>query len=382
MTAGMQRVQQDIRETARRLFAEGKIDLLLGYERGTLPFRSRPLFLTAAEVAGGPAAPAYPNGATGGPAAPAATAPGTAAVPARPGAHPGDPLERLVWDSFCAANLAAFLPRWFERQPMRRGQGEPRPRIGMVAKGCDLRSAVSLARERQAPRANLVLIGVPCRGMIDRRKAEALLAGQALQGWRETEEGLELTLRGGAARTAAREELLQEACRQCRFPRPEGADVSIEGRSREPAAAGYPEVDAFASLPARERWARFEAEIARCIRCNACRQACPNCWCRECFAEQTDLRWIGASTERSDTMLFHLVRIYHQAGRCVGCDACLRACPVGVDLRPFTRKIVKDVEELFGYLPGFGAEETAPLSTFREDDSEAFISDPEGGHRT
>jgi ferredoxin len=371
MTAGMQRVERDIREAARRLFAEGKIDLLLGYERGTLPFRSRPLFLTAADVGAA--------SATGGPAASAATAPGTAAVPVRP----GDPLERLVWDSFCAANLAAFLPRWFERNPMRRGKGEePRPRIGLVAKGCDLRSAVSLVRERQAPRANLMLIGVPCRGMIDRGKTDALLAGRGLEGWRETEEGLELTLRDGTVQTAAREELLQEACRQCRFPRPEGADLSIEGRSREPAAAEYPEVDAFASLPARERWARFEAEIARCIRCNACRQACPNCWCRECFAEQTDLCWIGASTERSDTMLFHLVRIYHQAGRCVGCDACLRACPVGVDLRPFTRKIVKDVEELFGYLPGFSAEETAPLSTFREDDSEAFISDPEGERRT
>ncbi len=79
-------------------------------------------------------------------------------------------------------------------------------------------------------------------------------------------------------------------------------------------------------------------------------------------------------------MLFHLIRIFHQAGRCVECDACLRACPMGVDLRPFTQKIVKDVEELFGYLPAFDAEELPPLSTFSEKDSDAFITDPEGGH--
>ena len=76
--------------------------------------------------------------------------------------------------------------------------------------------------------------------------------------------------------------------------------------------------------------------------------------------------------------------MFHQAGRCVECDACVRACPRGVDLRLFTQKIVQDVEELFGYVPadaragapGATADAPPPLCTFRPDDSEEFITHP------
>jgi formate dehydrogenase subunit beta len=75
-------------------------------------------------------------------------------------------------------------------------------------------------------------------------------------------------------------------------------------------------------------------------------------------------------------MIFHLVRAFHQAGRCSSCGACARACPMGVDLRLLTRKIALDVEELFGSVPDFSAEGSRPLTVFREDDSEEFLSEP------
>jgi len=33
---------------------------------------------------------------------------------------------------------------------------------------------------------------------------------------------------------------------------------------------------------------------------------------------------------------------------CIGCKQCERACPVGVDLRPFIQRVASDVEDLFG----------------------------------
>ena len=154
-------------------------------------------------------------------------------------------------------------------------------------------------------------------------------------------------------------------------------DILIDGTSREPGDGGQARVREFESKTPEERWDYFEAEMSKCIRCNACRQACPTCWCKECFADQVDLRWIGVGTDLSDTMAFHLIRMFHQAGRCAECDACFRACPMGVDLRTFTKKIASDVNDLFGHVPNFNLEEALPLSTFSDDDSEEFMSEPE-----
>ncbi len=350
----MESIEKKIREIAKDLFAGGKIDLFIGYERGTVPLMSRPSFIHLKEV------------------------------------KPEDSLDRLVWNSFCANNLAVFLPKLFERDPLSRKKEEAKPRIGIVVKGCDLRSIAALMKEKQVPRDNVVLVGVPCRGMIDRRKVEDMLSGEEVADYRESAAGvLSVTTRKGRKESLKREDILQEACLECRYPVPEkksagqdgkyvleANDYLVEGVARKPGNGGYGRISEFESRSPEERWEYFKKEIAKCIRCNACRQACPTCYCKECFAEQTDLRWIGVSTELTDAMIFHLIRIFHQAGRCVECDACYRACPMGVDLRTFTRKMVKDVDELFGYLPDFSLEEIPPISTFKEDDRETFITEP------
>lgn len=336
----------EIRKIAQGLFAEDKIDLFLGFERGTLPLRSRPCFLRAGEAPAG--------------------------------------VERLVWDSFCANNLAAYLPKYYENLPGRAKKREkPWPRIGIAAKACDLRSVVALIKERQVQRASLVVVGVPCRGMVDVRKVEAAAAsaaptaGEILSQEEDGGDTLRVATRGAGTLSLNREQVLQDCCLECRYPSPEGADLLVPGESRKPGDGGYARIREFEAKSREEHWEYFRSELSRCIRCNACRQACPTCWCKECFAEHTNLRWIGAGTDWSDKMFFQVIRIFHQAGRCVECDACYRACPMHIDLRLYTKKIVKDVEEAFGYLPAFNAEELPPLATFSEKDVDSFITDPD-----
>jgi len=63
-------------------------------------------------------------------------------------------------DGWCENTLAAYLPKRKEK-------------AAIVAKGCDSRAVVELIKEKQVPRDQVIVIGVPCRGMIDRAQVEA-----------------------------------------------------------------------------------------------------------------------------------------------------------------------------------------------------------------
>lgn len=362
----MERYGEILGETARRLFDEDKIDLFIGFCKGTEPFTSRPCFVNA---------PVAESGGSGGaPAEAALEAAGRMESAARA------TVEDLTFDSFSANNLAVYLPKLFEKDPRaRKGKEKPVPRVGIAVKGCDMRSVVALVKELQVPRDKVVIVGVPCTGMVDRKKARRLLDGKTSPIREVAVEGdtVKAVLADGSAAEIPKEEVLQDACLECVYPLPEGADILLEGEARKPSGTPRKGIEEFEALSLEERWSYFESEISRCIRCNACRQACPTCYCKVCFAEQNDVKWIGVSTDSSDTMMFHLTRIFHQAGRCVECDACYRACPMNIDLRTFTKKMAKDVEELFGYCPDFDPETTPPLSTFTEKDAEEFITDPD-----
>jgi len=335
----MKNIEKNLKEIVKDLFSNNKIDCFIGYEKGSIPIQTRPYFISSNND------------------------------------NLQNLINKLVWNSFCSNNLAVFLPKYYEPVQNKKAE-DKKPRIGIVAKGCDLRSIVALIKEKQIPRENIVIIGVPCQGMVDKRKVESILSGDEIDEYEESKDAkLQIKTRNGKTLNLKIEEILQDCCIECRYPMPEGTDYLIEGKARKPQGDNYAIIKEFENKSPEERWQIFQKEISKCIRCYACRQACPMCYCKECFAEQTNPKWIGIGSELSDNMIFHLIRIFHQSGRCVECDACYRACPMGVDLRIFTKKIVKDVEDLFGYVPNFSLEETPPLSTFKEDDPESFVTD-------
>ena len=143
-----------------------------------------------------------------------------------------------------------------------------------------------------------------------------------------------------------------------------------------PVTSRYANVEEFESKSPDERWEFLLSELSRCIRCYACREACPNCYCQECFAEETAPKWLGVTTDSTDVFVFHLGRALHQAGRCVDCGACVAACPQGIDLRLLNQKINKDVEALFGVESSLSLEEAEALTSFRMDDDQAFMTEP------
>lgn len=66
--------------------------------------------------------------------------------------------------------------------------------------------------------------------------------------------------------------------------------------------------------------------------------------------------------ERNQVRTFHLGRAYHLAGRCVGCNECERVCPMDIPISLLNRKLVKDVEEAYGFQAGI-APIPSPITT-------------------
>lgn len=333
----MSSIQEEVRRTAADLLAQKKADLVIGFTDGTLPMRATPCFVTEPEAAG-----------------------------------------RLVWNSYCSNNLAVYLPSCFAPDPRVKEQPPP-TKVAVLVKGCDGRSAVGLIKEKQVPRENVLLVAAPCEGMLDAQLAQQALGSNELVAAEEADGTVTLKDDAGREARVDRRELLAEACRFCTRRTAAVCDMAVGQAAPGDVAApvaGDPFED-FSKRPLLERWEQFCREVSRCILCRACRSACPNCYCKTCFADQTRPRWIGAGSELRDVIFYHLGRIFHQAGRCVDCGACVRACPVGVDLRTFTYKLVRDAKELFGYTAGLDLEEAPLLMAFRADDPEHFITEPE-----
>ncbi|MCL6610710.1 MAG: 4Fe-4S dicluster domain-containing protein [Peptococcaceae bacterium] len=314
----MSKLAQAIRDAAKKLLEEKKVDLVVGFAKGSLPLRSTPCFIRKPEEA-----------------------------------------AALTWDYTCENNLANYL---------RKREGK----VAVVAKGCDARSIVTLIQENQINRDNLYVIGVPCSGMIDRFKVEEAVDGREVL---EVEDkGDALVLKGkGFAREVKLSDLCHDTCKVCRHGNP----VIYDMLAGEPVPAKpedtFADVAAFEALSPAERRAALAAEFSRCIRCYACRNACPMCYCTECFVDCSTPVWIKKTPDVDDNIMFQAGRVFHSAGRCADCGACDRACPMGINLRGMTRKMVKEVKELFGHEAGVSLDEKPALSEFKADDPQPFL---------
>ena len=309
---------EKIREIAGRLLQSGAVEMVIGFRAGTVPMMNEPHFAkTPAEA------------------------------------------QRLVWDSHCGINLANYLT-------------DRKEKIGVVAKGCDSRNIVTHIIENKIKREQLVIIGVPCKGMVDKRKIAMKCPGEITEAI-ETETGL--TAKGnGFSQDFEKKDVLQHNCSLCIHRNPVIHDEVVGAPVAEQQGVDrYADVRSLEAMTPEQRWKYFDDLLAPCIRCYACRNACPLCYCPTCFVDEARPQWVGKSQDPSDVRTFHFLRAYHCAGRCTDCGACERACPVGINMRTFTKKLEKDCLDLFGWEAGLNPEVRPPLDVYRPQDPNDFI---------
>jgi len=309
---------EKIREAARRLLSEGKVDVFIGFRKGTVPMMSEPALISDVSQ-----------------------------------------VDDLWWDSNCGINLANYITKRTDR-------------VGIVAKGCDSRNIVTHIVENQIKKEQLHIVGVPCRGMIDRRRIGSSVEGEILE---VTEDASLVTVKSSNGQKAYdRNEFLQDNCSICIHRNPVIYDELVADPVPEQENVDrYEDIRKIEAMDPASKHEFFTKLIEPCIRCYACRNACPQCYCPTCFVDESTPQWVGKSLDPTDTMTFHFLRAYHLAGRCTDCGACERACPVSIKVRTFTKKLEKDALELFGWETGMSIDNRPPLDVYRPDDPNDFI---------
>ena len=236
--------------------------------------------------------------------------------------------NRLLWNDQCSENLTVYLTRKEIKK-----LGKP----GIIVKGCDAKTLAVLESEHQIDRENVVVIGVACSGIQDRGK-------------------------------------LQDKCLACDVRQPPHCDFVIgEAAPAETQADRYAKLDFLSSMTTEQRLEYWKKEFSRCVKCYACRQNCPLCYCDVCVADKNRPTRIDTSATLKGNFAWNILRAFHLAGRCVGCSACAKVCPAGIDLDLLNLTLSKAAEEHFQFRSGMDRNVEPLIGSFSPEDQEKFI---------
>ena len=274
-------------------------------------------------------------------------------------------LSEFVYSGFCGANLSKYM---IEASKL---EGKTLAFL----KPCDTYSFNQLLKEHRIDREKAYIIGVGCKGKlkIENIDAEGILSIDGA-GYPDCSEMLTIhTLYGD--KTVAYKDAMLERCHVCKGKEHKIYDELI-GESMDTCDADrFAEIAKIEAMSPEEKFAFFQAELSKCIRCNACRNVCPACSCRKCVFDSTKFDSAQkANTTSFEEKMFHIIRAFHVAGRCTDCGECSRVCPQGIPLHLFNRKFIKDINTLYGeYQAGADPEARGPRTSFTTEDAEPSV---------
>ena len=268
----------------------------------------------------------------------------------------------FVFDDFCGANFSKYLVK-----ETKKDEGK----ILVFLKPCDTYSFNQLLTEHRFDREKVYAVGIPCDGMIDINKIK-LAIGDGVVSVDTDGEVIKVNTLYDGVKELNKKDILLERCANCKSKKHVAFDELIgeEGETLE--NNRFDQVVELEKMSAEERFAFWQNELSRCIRCNACRDACPACTCEKCVFDNPNSGVENKSPANSfEEQMFHIIRAFHVAGRCTDCGECSRVCPQHIPLHLLNRKFIKDINEFYGdYQAGEEVGSRAPLVNYTKEDIE------------
>ncbi len=320
----MQKITRDkLFEKASALLADGTVSSVLGWKKGEFDYDITPAIFSSVE----------------------------------------DLSKGFIFNDFCGANFSKYL---VSKTPKLEGK------ILVFLKPCDTYSFNQLLTEHRFDREKVYVVGIPCGGMADIVKVKAV-TGEGIASVDTTGEKMEVTtLYDDEPVLIDTQGVLAERCINCKSKKHVAYDELLGDEGEVIESARFDEVSKIEAMNADERFAFWQSELSRCIRCNACRDACPACTCEKCVFDNPNSGIENKSPANSfEEKLFHIIRAYHVAGRCTDCGECSRVCPQNIPLHLLNRKFIKDMNEFYGeYQAGAEIGQRAPLVDYTIEDLE------------
>ena len=269
----------------------------------------------------------------------------------------------FVFNDFCGANFSKYLVAKTKKL-----EGK----ILVFLKPCDTYSFNQLLTEHRFDREKVYVVGIPCEGMADVSKVKAI-SGEGISAIASKDDKIVVTtLYDNEPVVIETEKVLAERCVNCKSKKHVAYDELLGEDGEVIESARFDEVARLEAMTADERFAFWQNELSRCIRCNACRDACPACTCEKCVFNNPSSGVENKSPANEfEEKLFHIIRAYHVAGRCTDCGECSRVCPQNIPLHLLNRKFIKDMNEFYGeYQAGAEVGSRAPLVNYTTEDLE------------
>lgn len=320
----MQRITRDVLiEKAVSLLSNGTVQCVLGWKKGEFDYDITPAVFTDAK----------------------------------------DLEENFVWNDFCGANFSKYLVA-----QTRKCEGK----ILVFLKPCDTYSYNQLLTEHRFDSEKVYAVGVPCEGMVDINKVKAACGDGIAAISSEGDNLIVNTLYDDEPKTVAAASVLSERCVNCKSKKHVAYDELMGEDGEVLDSNRFDEVEKLEKMTPDERFAFWQNELSRCIRCNACRDICPACTCEKCVFDNPNSGVENKAAANSfEEKMFHIIRAFHVAGRCTDCGECSRVCPQHIPLHLLNRKFIKDINTFYGdYQAGAEVGSRAPLVNYTTEDIE------------